>query len=327
MTDGEPEVSNFAEFEAAAVADEPVEAKEPEPKAEEPPAPDPDGEDDDPDGDPETNDSDEPEKRRSKPAHQRIAELTRQMREHERRANDAEAKLAGQPKPETTTDLVAPDPNDDKYEFGEADPKYLADLTDYKVDLRLADRDKAAETKAVEAEQGRVIESLNTSWHEQAAKGAEKYPDFNAKVLDTAAAGEWPCPPLVAAAISVSPVGTDAAYYLATNPEQAELIAAQLATDPLGAARKFGEIEGAFLDKKPEAPGAGAHPLDLALYAGRLAAFVDKKAKPAGKVATDAPEPPANRVRGAGGQFEVDGSTSDFAAFEKKANATASARR
>ncbi len=245
------------------------------------------------------------------------------MREAERRAEAAEARLTGKPEPTATETAeegpVAPDPNDDKYEFGEADPAYLADLTDYKVDLKLAERDKAAQDRADQAAQSESLTALDTQWNEKAAAAVEKYPDFEEKVVESAAAGDWACPPLVAAAISSSDVGADVAYHLASNPAEAEVIAAQLSVNPMVAAEAFGFIEGGFLDKAPARPGANAHPLDVALYAGRLRAFHEKGAAPKGKIATDAPEPAQHRVRGGSGQFEVGGDTSDFAAFEKKA--------
>lgn len=327
MTD-EPEATenDFAAFEAAATEDAPPpEAKEPETPAEgeearteddETPAvndeaAEPEG--DEPEGD------DKPEKRRSKPAHTRIAELTAKMREFERRAIDAEARAASTP-PAAPVELTRPDPNDEKYEFGEADPQYLEDVMDYKVEVKLAERAKSADTEAQRTAAVEAVTALDEGWEAQATKGAEKYNDFDKVVLESAAAGEWACPPMVAAAISSSEVGSDVAYHLAKNPDQAEAIAAQLEVDPIAAATRFGTIEGGFMDAKPVRPPANAHPLDKALYAGRMLGFIDK-AKPDPVKLTNAPEPPRHNVRGGAGKFEVGADTSDFAAFERKVNA------
>lgn len=328
MTDGEnetiPDDSGFAAFEAAAANDEPVQTPDKDEAEPDEQPPEVNDEADKPDEEDEPEAKDEG-KRRSKPAHQRIAELTAKLRQAERdlaaRVPAPEAPPVEQQAP-AAFDTPAPDPNDDKYEFGEADPNYLADLTDWKVEKKLAERDAKAAEDAAKQRQASTAAEIDGKWNEQAAKGAEKYEDFNEVVLESAAAGEWACPPLVAAAISISPVGHDAAYHLAKNPVEAELIATELATNPLAAAERFGAIEGQFLDKAPARPESN-HPLDMAIHAGRLRAFLDKQSKPKGKLSTDAPEPPKHQVRGAAGQFEVGGDTTDFAAFERKANAAA----
>lgn len=326
MTDGEPEATetNFAEFEAAVGKDEaPEEVKADEKlEAEEPGDEEPKDDDASEVNDKADDDEDEDEhkddgKRRSKPASRRIAEQRWQIGERDRRIAELEAQISGKPAP-TETAIEKPDPA--KFEYGEADPEYLDALTDWKVETKLAERDKAAADREQANHAKAVSDDLNGKWAEQTAKGAEKYKDFNEVVVENAQ--DWQCPPLVAAAISISPVGADVAYHLAKNPDEAELIATQLAVKPMEAAERYGFIEGGYMTERPKAP-ASDHPLDLAIHAGRLRAFLDKKDKPKGKVATDAPEPPTDRARGAGGQFEVGADTSDFAAFERKARAAA----
>src|SRR5690349_7530659 len=112
-------------------------------------------------------------------------------------------------------------------------------------------------------------------------RGAEKYEDFADKVGSLKVSE-----PILALAIQASPVGDEAAYYLANNPHEAELLHAQLAAkDLIGAAKAFGELEGQYLDEAPVKPTNG-NPLDIALYAGRLKAWTAKEAKPKGKLAT-----------------------------------------
>jgi hypothetical protein len=305
--DGDDEPQYFAAFEAQALAGDVAPAdegdKEPEPK--------PDADADEPEGDepdtdePEGDDDAEPEKegKRSKPASKRIAELTAKLRQAEL---DLESERAGraQPKPDEGSappELKAPDPNDDKYEFGEADPKFIADNVRYELKLEQAEEAKARDEAARKEQAAEVGQKLDSDWNTMRERGAEKHDDFAEKV-DALQVSE----PLLAVAIQASPVGDDAAYYLATNPHEAELIQAQIAAgDVIGAAKAFGEIEGASLVEAPVRPTNG-NPLDLALYAGRLKAFKSKEAKPKGKLATDAPEPPSQRVRGASGQFEPD---------------------
>jgi hypothetical protein len=260
-------------------------------------------------------DEGEPEeaKKRHKSAKERIGELTAKARSAEReleteRAQRAElerriAALESGHKPDVPEAPKAPDP--DSYEFGEADPKYIADLTRFEIRQELAAEKKAREESegeaAKKARAKEVGDKLDADWQTMQARGAEKYEDFGEKVADLKVSE-----PILALAIQASPVGDEAAYYLASNPHEAELIQAQIAAgDVIGAAKAFGEIEGASLVEAPVRPTNG-NPLDLALYAGRLKAFKAKEAKPKGKLATDAPEPPSQRVRGASGQFEPD---------------------
>jgi hypothetical protein len=255
----------------------------------------------------------EPEgKKRHKSAKQRIDELTAQRRAAERdleteRTQRAElerriAALESGHKPDAP-ELRAPDPNE--YEFGEADPKYLAALTDYKVEVKLQERDKASTEKQTEQQQIKARQELgqklDADWKAMQERGAEKYDDFTDKVSDLKVNE-----PVLAFAIQASPVGDEAAYYLANNPHEAELLQAQIAAgDVLGAAKAFGEIEGESLEEAPVRPTNG-NPLDIALYAGRLKAWTAKESRPKGKIASDAPEPPKERVRGSTGQYETD---------------------
>jgi hypothetical protein len=306
---------DFAAFEEQATAPEPVEEKKDDPVEE--------LENFDA---PEEETPEAREKRRSKPLHQRLGETTEKWRNAEAKAAELEKRLAaleaGREAPKEAVapeEPTPPDPNDDKYEFGEADPKYLADLTEFKVDQRLRAKDKETADKAEEAKRAETSAAagreLDGKWAEQTKIGTEKYDDFSTVVDDFTK--NAPCPPLMAAAISDSPVGADVTYHLGKNQPTAHLLAAKLASgDVIGAAADFGEIEGQFMDKAPDGPATN-HPLDIAIYAGRMRGFM---AKPKGKLATDAPEPPKHLARGGSGRFEVGGDTTDFAAFEKAAN-------
>jgi hypothetical protein len=262
-------------------------------------------------------DEGEPEeaKKRHKSAKERIGELTAKARSAEReleteRAQRAElerriAALESGHKPDVQQPAALQPPNPNDYEFGEDDPKYDRDLIRYELKKEIADERAAAAEKETEAAKKarakEVGDKLDADWQTMQARGAEKYEDFGEKVADLKVSE-----PILALAIQASPVGDEAAYYLASNPHEAELIQAQIAAgDVIGAAKAFGEIEGASLVEAPVRPTNG-NPLDLALYAGRLKAFKSKEAKPKGKLATDAPEPPSQRVRGASGQFEPD---------------------
>lgn len=295
------ETNTFEAFEAEAKGEAPAE-KAPAEEAKEPAKDDAEVKDDAPADDdaPEAKDDEhKDEKRRSKPAHKRIAEITAQKHEAERRASEAEARLAAlekgeKPPAEAAADApVAPDP--EAYELGEFDPQYLADLVEHKVKTQLA---AASVEQAANAEKQRIADmatTLDTQWSEKAAKAVEKYPDFETVVLESAAAGEWDCPPIMAMAIQASDVGDDIAYHLATHKDEAKTLAELAHSDPFEAVRQFGRLE-ERLGSKPAAAAAKM---------------------------TDAPDPPEHRSRGAGGKFEVGADTSDFAAFEAKVKANA----
>lgn len=316
MIDGENDApeGNFAEFEAAANAGEPEplpEVKEPEAKE---PVVDPEDEAGDDDDAGEVNDKigedkgDKGEKRRSKPMHQRLGETTEKWRLAEQRAEAAEARAAALEKGEKPADAPVaataqnrPDPNaknadgSDKYEFGEADPEYQTDLMDWKVESKLAERDAKDAGEKRLASIRETTTKLDTDWAAKAEAAVERYPDFKETVLESAAAGDWECGPIMAIAISASEQGADIAYHMATNPKEAAELNKLAQSDPMEAARRFGRLE---------------------------ARFELQSEKPAAVRTTNAPEPPQHRARGGLGKFEVDGATTDFAAFEAKANAS-----
>lgn len=281
--------------------------KEPEPSASD----EADGDDADKDGDDESGERKDSDKGRSKPPSRRIAEITAARRQAERERDDALAEIARlRGKAEDGEELKRPDPGD--FEFGEADPKYLDKLTDYKVATALrASKDKQAKEaaeRASTAEKARieaVTSELNAQWEEKAAKAVDKYPDFKEKVIESAAAKEWPLLPLSAAAVAASEVGDDIAYHLATNRGDAEKLAS--------IEKDFHEARVALMEDglSPKAAMRLAKPhLDRATeFFESLEAKV--RDKPRAKIATDAPEPARHQVRGAGGKFTPDWAADD----------------
>lgn len=313
--------TDFAAFEAAAIGgEEPAPAVQAEPVVEAEAKPEPldlteadeavevgEGEEGgeehtDPDG----------KKRRSKPAHLRIAQLTAQLRETERERDALKSPA------ETPTEK--PDPA--TFEFGEADPAYIDALTDWKIDKREADRAKASEANATRQQ---FVDRINTGVSGAETAGKAKYTDFEAKIeAAVEARGGDPLPPLLTVAIGLSPVGGDIIYRLATD-EAASARLEKLAKGGEPAQRSMamalGELEGEYLEADADDDLDIDDSLDMARLIGRMKARL-KGAKPAPKVTTtNAPEPPAQQARGGSGKFQVGADTSDFAAFEKMANA------
>lgn len=223
----------------------------------------------------------------------RIDELTAKQREAEREAAELRRKLDEYEKANKSDDKDQPKernpderPNPNDYEFGEADSKYIEDLAEWKADMRWNERErqKALDTQVQEIEDGwtKKVNSDETK---------AKYADFDEKVTKGADRGDWDLSPIGVVLVKASPVSDDVAYHLATNPEESRRIA-QL--NPIEQAQEFGRLEGRFMNSGGSTP--------------------------APKVASDAPPPPSNRSRGAGGKFQTSPDTDDFGAFDKYAD-------
>lgn len=227
---------------------------------------------------------------------ERIAEITAKQREAERDGAEARrllaeatAKLDALAPPAKGPDMGDPDaaPDPASYDYGEADPKFIADTARFHARQEFQLQQREAEMKV-------QFSDMEAKWQGEIAKPEvlEKYPDFQTKVVEAADAGSWDCSPLMAVGIKQSPVGADVAYHLASDPAEAARISR---LSPIEQALEFGRIEGRFMhapapmEKKPN---------------------IDPKA----------PTPPTT-ARGAGGKFAVAADTEDFSAFEKTADA------
>jgi len=182
------------------------------------------------------------------------------------------------------------EPKAEDYEFGEADIKYITDLAKFSARQEF-------QQQHAESEQRAEFARLDANYQTNIAKATERLPDFDEKVTQSAKAGKWPCPPLIALGIRDSEVGPDIAYHLASNVPEAERIAA---LDPYLQARELGRLEARFMSE--------------------ATARTEAAKAPAPAKVSQAPTPPANLVRGAGGKFTVNADTDDFAAFDKAAD-------
>lgn len=256
--------------------------------------------------------------KRSRSWQHRVDTLTARLREAERRASVSEAG-GGRAEVEAPK---APDANDEKYEFGEADPQYIKDSALFEVRQTLAkEREEAGRVDQEAAAKAEVVGKLNDGMANVEKAGTEKYEDFADKIAEAVdARGGEPIHPLIGIGIAVSPAGADIAYRLATDEATSDKIEKLAQTNPNAAAIAFGELEGEYMEDD-DSDLNPADPLDLARMLGRERARRKgggvKKVDPATKV-TKAPKPPEGRARGGSGQFEVSDDTDDFAAFEAK---------
>lgn len=234
---------------------------------------------------------------------ERIDELTAARRAAEREVEELRRQLAerdSQPKVEKTADtrpeaVAGPTPDDvdeygeAKYPLGEFDPNYIRDLTRFTLQQE-REALKAQEAAERQAEQERAaVEELQRGWQERLAAAQETLPDIQEKGMKLEAAFEGLDPnygQYLAQTIMALEHGPEVLYYLSDNIAEAQAL---VASGPLKATLGLGELNSMF-KKRSETPV---------------------------KV-TKAPEPPADRVRGNGGRFEVPDDTDDLEAFAKK---------
>lgn len=224
----------------------------------------------------------EGEKPKPKPtAQERIDELTKARRDAEREAAHWK-RIASDGAPK-------PEPKAEDKPQGPVRPS-AADYEFGETDPAFIEAlgSYAAEKRFSELEQQREqrnhARTVEQSWTERQETFAKDKPDYF-EVRDR----KWDCSQPMADAIRTSDLGAQVAYHLASNPEEARRIAGM---NPLAAIREIGRLEARF-DTKAVAPI---------------------------KPASDAPAPP-QQVRGNGGRFAADPATTDFAQFEKLADA------
>lgn len=252
---------------------------------------------------------------RKQSVQERINDLTRARREAERRAEALEAELArlrsGESEPKSKSEPAVKEgqetPSDDKegesgapdpakYEFGELDAQYIADLAKYHADQRFEQRMKELrEADEAREAQRRHQEHRQRFETEVVSKGSKKYEDFVEKVVVGAEKNEWALSEDVALMLLDSEVGDEIAYHLASNPEESVRV---YQMPPAERARWFGRMEARF--------SAG----------GSAATGSPGKTQP---VKAPSAPPPVTQPRGAAGKFEASPDTDDFAAFERMA--------
>lgn len=216
-----------------------------------------------------------------KTAQDRIDELTRARREAEREAKYFRDLYEGKPQKAAPVEQVDLPPDPLSYDMGDLDPAYVKATIAYEVRRGLDEvRSTVAKDNSIQAQE-RV-------WEARQNEARSEFADFDQKVNEGAAKGDWPCSPEMAEVIKTTDAGARLAYHLASNPDEALRIAS--------------------------IADANSQRWELGMLAGRLNA---PSAKPSAKTTTTAPIPPNGQARGAGGQFSVQPDTDDFAAFEK----------
>lgn len=253
-----------------------------------------------------------PKSKRS--AQERINEVTRARRSverelaRERARNDAlEARLAAVEHKSGLTQSrdvskeesdEAPKPED--FEYGELDAGFIRALARYearqefKAEQRSQQKTRQSEADAREAQE---LAEKKQAFEEV---GASKYDDFQEVVVESAENGDWPLSASLGKLMLGSEFGPDVAYHLATHPKEAREV---FGKSPMEQAAYFGRQEAKF----------------SARVSGAKTEKGEEKTPPTKVKATQAPPPPKQRAKGAGGRSEVSADSNDFTAFERMA--------
>lgn len=138
-------------------------------------------------------------------------------------------------------------PDENKFssysDFKEAERKYIADLADYKAEMRIQARDKA---KAEEAEAAKVKEQqveAKATWSKRLEAAHEAHPDLE-ELLEE----DLPTTPVMQGFLMESTHGGEMLHYLASHPEECRRIAS---LTPRGAEIALAQIENEVSAKKP----------------------------------------------------------------------------
>jgi len=242
---------------------------------------------------------------KAKSADKRIAQAVGRQRAAERerdaeRARTAalEARLARleagltppQARGNNTASDAPPDPSD--YQYGELDTKFIADTARYETLKTLAEQETRRAAQAQQQRQADGQAAMAEKFREFEAEGLARYPDFDEVVSDSAKRGEWALSPLLASLLIDSEHGTDIAYHLATNRNEAKRV---FGLTPAQQAKWFGQREAVLSSETPDARHVAAR-------------------------VSQAPGVPRREARGSGSRQQVSPDTADFAAFERLAN-------
>lgn len=168
-----------------------------------------------------------------------IRELRRERREDRRRIADLEARIAGgnnQGLPPAAAPAnveptrPAPDPTDTaKYPLGVLDDRYIEDKIDWVAEQKTAaaiagqrQTDTAREAQAAETAR---LNELRNKVEDLTDVGADLFPDFEEKVLETGLAGKWALTETTFTAAAESPHGAEILYHLSQDKKEAARVA------------------------------------------------------------------------------------------------------
>lgn len=187
----------------------------------------------------------------------RIQKLTTRLAAQEEEIARLRASTPAPRDPEAPKEPQAPDENSFQTyaEFKAAERKYIADLADYKAEMKLQEREKARarETEATKAKE-RETEAQAT-WAKRLEAAHVAHPDLE-ELLEE----DLPATPGMMQAIVASEYGGEMLHYLASHPDECRRIAS---LTPRGAEVALGRIEDEISTKKPNQKRTTSAPAPL----------------------------------------------------------------
>ena len=183
-------------------------------------------------------------------------------------------------------------PNPAKYEYGDLDTRYIADLARFEARKAFRAEQEQSQRQSRQRQDSEANAAKVESLRSFAAKGSERYDDFDDVVIASAQANEWPMTPTIGELVLGSEHGPDIAYFLASHKDEAHRVAK---LTPAKQAAWFGQQEALLSSQSADA------------------------STPKVPQTTKAPPLPSARARGGGSKTSVSADTQDFAAFEAMA--------
>lgn len=209
-----------------------------------------------------------------------------------------------------------PDPTDAKYQYGELDAKYIADLARYETLQAIAEREEGNKNKQKSEQEAQAEAAFKEAKAAFEEAGLSQFDDFEQVVMETSNLpntdpDHWPLSAAMGELILESDHGPAIAYQLASDPKEARRI---FQLSPARQAAWFGVTEAKLSAGSAKATDKGeGKGTTLQAEAGTKRVLPQPRTS---QVRESKAPLPLSKVAGAGGNRVPSSATTDFAAFE-----------
>ncbi len=163
-------------------------------------------------------DAGETRKRSGTPYSQRIGELTREKYELKARVAELEARY-GSGAPSPAPERAAQEPGPPRLDAYNSYEEWVEATADYRAEKRFTELQRQSEERAAQERERKAAESRRATYEKAVATIEDRYPDYHEVTA------EMPVTRAMAEFILEHNKGTDIAYYLGKNPDEAMRIA------------------------------------------------------------------------------------------------------
>lgn len=214
-----------------------------------------------------------------------------------------------------------PDSSDtEKYQYGELDAKYIADLARYETLQAIAEREEGQKTQKQTQQDAAAAAAFSEAKTAFEEAGMEQFDDFEHVViasydLKPSDPGFWPLSATMAELIFESDQGPAIAYHLASNPKEArEIFSKPAARQAIWFGTKEAELSAGSAASSKTTKDDGVTKSQAEAGTKR------QLPQPRNGQARESKAPlPLTKLNGAGGNRVPSAATTDFAAFEAMA--------